>query len=265
VASWRLLFVLLLSFVFFTACGRRYGELQRLDLTVPGKTNRLLNAPAAFLTGVDRLNTYSRYSDGRPDAPTTRTIVLHQTEPELYRSYDSYGNWVEFDLDLEAGLKITRGHNTAYGSWIVFHDPLLFAPSRMEQNSRFEQKTAFTTWADSWTTRTGQLAMATWFAGVEDIDTDLGRLEQCVRVDSAFTATLFFGLPFNATVNQRQWIHADYGEVVRDLDGSYGVIGLPVKAFTSRHVISASRELTEGEAHDLLTQRPRRPSTKRLR
>jgi len=256
--------VLLILAVALASCAGRSAASKRLGLVEPTPTTQRLNAPAAFLAGVNLLNTYERFSDGNTDDRTTRTIVLQQPDPPLYRAHDDRGNWVEFDLDADGGLKINRAHNTAYGSWIIFQKPLLFAPAGMEQGERFTQETPITTWGDTWTTRTGQLSMTTWFAGVENIETGLGLLADCVRVDSTFKASLTFGLPFTATLNQRQWIHAVHGEVVRDIDGSYGIIGLPVRGFTSRHVLIRSRELRQDEQRALREEKVRaKPKKKR--
>ncbi|CAN5454971.1 hypothetical protein BH09SUM1_BH09SUM1_19200 [soil metagenome] len=239
--------LLLLCFaLFLSSCGRDYGHLARYDLTAPGATSLQLNSSQTFLVGANRMNTFRLYRDGKECGETTRTLVRIPTLPETWRTYDGQANWIDFLLKPE-GLFMTRAHNEEYKSWIEFPTAVELSPMIMDQNIRHERESPFYTWADTWTTRTGTMAMQVWFAGEESIDTELGHLDRCVRIDSHFDVNLNFGLPFTASMDQRQWVHPDYGEVVRDLDGSFGIVGVPLKSFTSRQAIIGSRRLTDNE------------------
>lgn len=247
------LMLLMAAATILWACSTPRGELARLDLTVPGPTALELDAPRALLAGTGRLNTYARFTDGRALSPTSRTIVQAAgiAGAPVWRAHDSRGNWVEFAFAEDGGLDVTRAHNSYYGSWIVPGGRLTLARERMPQGELLVTEVPFATWADDWTTRTGQLRLETWFAGVEDATTTLGLIPGCARVDSRIRVSVWFGIPFTAELTQRQWLHAEYGEVLRDVDGSFGAVGLALRRFSSRQVLVASRGLEPGDIESL--------------
>jgi hypothetical protein len=77
-------------------CGKEYGELDRLDLTIAGPTSRRLSAFAAFRAAEGKLLTVDRYFNGEKQGETSRTLRLQDPSTNMWRAYDATGNWIEF-------------------------------------------------------------------------------------------------------------------------------------------------------------------------
>ena len=255
-------FLLLIVFVLLTAaCGPRYGKLERYDLTRPGPTTRQLDTRAAFFSGVDRLNTYERFVNGKAESDTSRSILL--MSPGAWRSWDNNGNRVEFITGADGGFQITQAHNKRYNSWILFKDPLPFAEPFMDQGRPLAAERPFTTWADGWTTQTGTLRSKVTFTGFDAIRTPAGDFDETCRLESEFTITLLAG--FRVELRQRQWFVGGLGEVLRDVDGSWGLLGAPLGNFTSRQVLKSSVPKRGGELREAFAAVDKLPPRKRRR
>jgi len=258
----RILLLLLLPIVItLCACGPRYGKLERYDLTRPGPTTRQLDTRAAFFSGVDRLNTYQRFVNGKAESDTSRSILL--VAPGAWRSWDNNGNRVEFTTGPEGGFQITQAHNKRYNSWILFKNPLPFADPFMDQGKALASERPFTTWADGWTTQTGTLRSRVTFTGFDAISTPSGDFADACRLESEFVITLLAG--FRVELRQRQWFVGGLGEVLRDVDGSWGLLGAPLGSFTSRQVLMSSVPRTSEELVAGFTAADKVPPRKRRR
>lgn len=243
---------LLFTIFCLTACGARYGELKRLDLTVPTPTGEKLDAVAAFTAGANRLNTYERWVNGARTGETSRTLTMVRPDRTAWRAYDSMGNWIDFALQPDSGLSLERAHNGTYKRYIDFDPALGFCPPLLAQGESFTSTAKFSAWADDWTTKTGTLKLTTRFVGREPAETGLGALADCVRLESDFDVTFILGI--RVWFTQRQWIHPEYGEVLRDINGKFGLLGMGLQSFTSRQIIMASRPVTNAEVAYLFSQ-----------
>lgn len=266
----RSLLTPLLAILLLTGCLRSPAAApQQPTLITKGSGGALeFDATRGFLAGVDRLNTYERFVGAKSVGLTTRTLVLMTPGPEpVWRARDSRGNWVEFLLEKETGLAITRAHNTEYKSWMLPEAPLVFARTRMPQGVRTEMTQPFTTWADGWTTRTGTITLGTWFAGVEDTTTTLGEvIPGCARIDSDFDVSINFLVPFRALVRQRQWVHPRFGEVRREVEAEWGAVGVALSRFRTAQVLTRSEVRTAEELARIFDQFERtRPEERRRR
>lgn len=225
--------------ILLASCGgKRYGDLQRLDLTVPGPTSVRLNTIRAFEIQRGTVNTYERYVDGEPWRPTTRTLSILNPDLGIWRMLDSTGNSLDFLVRPEEGVYLLGAINRQRGGWAVMETPLLYTPPIMEQNQPTLSTGTFLTASDEFSTRTGTMDLSVMFTGIEDIQTPLGAMENCARIDSIIQIKLALGL--SAKMTQRQWLHRQYGEVVRDYDIAFQLLGIGVKKITARHLITAS-------------------------
>lgn len=238
--------VLVLFLVLFLAgCGKEYGELPRLDLTIAGPTSQRLNAFAAFRAAEGKLITVDRYFNGEKQGETSRTLRLHDAPTNRWRAYDATGNWIEFRQDPQEGLFIERVHSPRYGGWVTFAGPLKYAPPTLGTDESHLAEQRFAAWSDKRTTTTGTIRMRSTFAGMQEIETIPGLIESCARVDSEYVLGLPFGM--GARINQRQWYSPTIGEAVRDYDGTFKLIGIGVRSFTGRQVVTAQRKLSEAD------------------
>jgi hypothetical protein len=224
-------------------CGKEYGELDRLDLTIAGPTSRRLSAFAAFRAAEGKLLTVDRYFNGEKQGETSRTLRLQDPSTNMWRAYDATGNWIEFRQDEEEGLFIERVHSPRYGGWVTFGGPLKYAPPTLGTDETHEAEQRFAAWSDKRTTTTGTIHMKSTFAGMQEIETIPGLVENCARVDSEYVLGLPYGM--GARINQRQWYSPTFGEAIRDYDGTFKLIGIGLKGFTGRQVVTAQRPLTD--------------------
>lgn len=237
-------------------CGGGWGDLQRLDLTRPGPTAVELDAKRAFEAAEGRVNTYRRWLNGKEDGLTSRTLLLSPENPGQWLGFDNRTGWVDFVLVEEKGIAVAGAHSERFNRSVIVDEPVLLAPLAMPQEQRFDSTTAFRARRNG-KESTGELRFSTWFAGFEDAETDLGLLERCVRVDSQGSLDIGFGL--TVAFSLRQWLHPEYGEVVRDADGSARFAGVPVREFTARQVITGSEPATEAQRAELLERTRKLP------
>jgi hypothetical protein len=237
------------ALLLLAGCGGGWGELQRLDLTRPGPTAVELDAMRAFEAAEGRVNTYRRWLNGKEDGLTSRTLLVAPENPEQWLGFDNRTGWVDFVLVPDRGIAIAGAHSERFNRSVIVDEPVLLAPRAMPQEQRFDSTTTFRARRDG-KESTGELRFATWFAGFDDAETELGLLERCVRVDSEGALDIGFGL--TVAFRLRQWLHPDYGEVVRDADGSARFAGVPLREFTARQVIVGSERATDAQRLELL-------------
>jgi len=241
-AHLKLTFALILTLL-LAGCGKEYGELERLDLTIAGPTSQRLSAFAAFRAAEGKLLTVERYFNGEKLSETSRTLRLQDPSTNKWRAYDATGNWMEFRQDPKEGLFIERVHSPRYGGWVTFAGPLKYAPATLGTDETHEADQRFAAWSDKRTTTTGTIRMKSTFAGMQEIDTIPGQIENCARVDSEYVLGLPYGM--GARITQRQWYSPTFGEAIRDYDGTFKLIGIGVRGFTGRQVVTAQRPLTD--------------------
>jgi hypothetical protein len=249
-----LLALLTLLLPVLPGCGKRWGDLERLDTSTPRLDTRELDTAAALLANVERLNTYDSYEDGRQTTQLARTVIPWDMETRTWRNYESDGSYVELREIPGQGLAVTTAHNRSFDSWIVFDEPVLFAPSVMTLETAATTEGRFETWAKGWSHRRGSLTVVSRYTGIEDVTVPLGRVTDCARVDATFDVKLPFG--FNVTMNQRQWLHPEYGEVLRDIDGSFSFAGVGVSGFTRRYTLVSSTELDPMTRQEMISKSP---------
>jgi hypothetical protein len=235
-------------------CGKRWGDLERLDTSAPRLDTRELNTARALLANVELLNTYDAFEDGRQTGQLARTVIPWDMETRTWRNYESDGSYVELREIPGQGLAVTTAHNRSFDSWIVFDEPVVFAPGIMTIEEPAITEGRFETWAKGWSRRRGSLSVTSRYVGIEDVTVPLGRVSDCARVDATFDVKLPFA--FNITMNQRQWLHPEYGEVLRDIDGSFGWAGVGVSGFTRRYTLVSSTELDAMTRQDMISKSP---------
>lgn len=238
-------FALLLS----GCAGKDYGGLQRLDLTTPGPTGVTLDVVRAFESAAARENTYAIYRNGKEeDEPSVRALRPAPEGATRWRAEDTEGNWLAFQFDRESGVRIFEAFNDERNGWVRFDPPLGLFPAEMRQGEEFTYRSDFAAWTDDRTTRTGTIEFTSWLAGIEDLETPMGTLSGCPRIDSRIKVSLPFG--FGAWINQRQWLHPTWGEVCRDVDGAFGFAEVRLGSFTSRQIVTESRPAIIETARD---------------
>jgi len=259
----RFLFPTLLALLVLAlpGCGKRWGDLERLDTSAPRVDVRELDTARALLANVEILNTYDTYEDGRLTGQLSRTVIPWDMETRTWRNYESDGSYVELREIPDRGLAVTTAHNHSFDTWIVFAEPLLFAPRIMT----LEQETTITdskfdTWAKGWSRRRGSLNVTSRYLGLEDVTVPLGRVRDCARVDAIFDVRLPFA--FNITMNHRQWLHPTYGEVIRDIDGTFGWAGVGMSGFTRRYTLVDSKPLDPAMRQEMIAKSPTAPPEK---
>ncbi|MDX2176751.1 MAG: hypothetical protein SF028_09780 [Candidatus Sumerlaeia bacterium] len=251
----RFLPTLLLLFALFaaTGCGGRadspfdtlVGEPVALD-------PQRIDGVRAFLAGSDRYNTYSRTSNGKPRDPVSRILLRNPEQPDLWDAYDTLANRIEFEFSPERGVYLLRGENGTYRGRIAFDEPLLYAPPELERGVDFRNEVGFAVWTDKRTTSTGDANLELTYEGVEEIPV-LGESRQVWRVDSRFTISIRLLLgTVSVWVDQRQWLDPEWGEVRREIEGTYGFLGVGLRGFNAVQEMTATRPLEPADVDAIL-------------
>jgi hypothetical protein len=230
---------LLLGFallVTLAGCGKNWSDIPATGLDEPQVDLPRIPIAQVIAASEGRLNTYAVFEGDQPDGRISHTTIPWnkevakedggKPEPRTWRSYETKGSYVEFQLLPQTGYALTRIHNPRNEATIIFDEPLVVIPPVIALDDPHTHHAAFEGWAKGWSQRRGTITVTTRYLGLQDATTPLGHFERCARVDALVRIRLPYG--FSLTMNQRQWLHPQYGDIVREIDGrlSWSMIGV---------------------------------------
>ncbi len=243
------LFLLLLI---FSGCSYDRRDLVRYDLMVPGTEKEVLDVGKVFTAGEHKLNTYQRYFNGNDDKLTSRVLTRSPQLDNRWIALDQEGGFISFLLD-EDFLQIPAAKNGRRESFIRFEPYLSYSPTRMTLGDTHESAVDFEVWNQEESgRRTGNLSIKTVYTGTNPIElSELGTLN-CPRIDSTILLNLSYGL--SVSVEQSQWFHGLYGEVLQDVQGNVELLSVPLYKFTARQQLISSERIDSEEVLRILLE-----------
>jgi hypothetical protein len=251
----QLLLLGIILLVVLAGCGKNWGEIDAVGLDEPRMELPRLPMAQAIAASVGRLNNYAVFEGEEPNGRIAMTTIPWDSdtgdgERQTWRTYETKGSYVEFQLIPQSGYALTRIHNPRNEATIVFDEPLLVAPSVIALDEPYSHALGFEGWARGWSRRRGTITVTTRYLGLQDVTVPLGHVANCARLDALVRIRLPLG--FALRMNHRQWLHPVYGDVVRDIDGriSWSMIG--VRTFHRRLELIETAPLDEQTRREMV-------------
>ncbi len=210
---------------------------------------RVLNARESFSWGEGAETVAARFISDELREQSRRILLRAEPGEDHWFGLDRNGSWFQFRFNKAGDLVVEAARNEKYQSSLFLEPPLRIGHEIMPVGERFVATSQFTATRGA-RRYNGAIEATVWFAGADSADTPMRRFEDTMRIDAVFRIELPFGLI--VVIEQQQWLHPRYGEVLKTGIGSLRLLDTPVRTFRYREALIETRALPEDERDRLL-------------